>query len=145
MHIRQFGKQVWSINAKQDTPITQSWINVNKKGENHHLHSHPNSFISGVFYYHCNKNDSITFKNPNIAGHSISPKVNENAASYLAANIDFKVTTGVLILFPSWLEHNVKSNLYETPRISLSFNTQLSGIIGSSGTLTYSSVKYIKE
>ena len=29
--------------------ITQSWLNLSLKGQGHHLHHHPNSFISVVF------------------------------------------------------------------------------------------------
>ena len=33
-----------------DFYITQSWVNVATKGENHHSHRHPNSMLSGVYY-----------------------------------------------------------------------------------------------
>jgi hypothetical protein len=43
--------------------ITQSWINSTSKDEYHHIHSHANSFISGVLYIKAIKEiDSITFE-----------------------------------------------------------------------------------
>ena len=41
--------------------ITQSWLNYTKKGEFHHTHCHPNSYISGVFYIESDKGDGISF------------------------------------------------------------------------------------
>ena len=45
--------------------ITQSWINFTSPGQYHHKHSHPNSFISGIIYFHATGDkDRITFYNP---------------------------------------------------------------------------------
>ena len=35
--------------------ITQSWLNYTEKNQYHHRHEHPNSIISGVFYFNSNK------------------------------------------------------------------------------------------
>jgi len=43
------------LNAKQSFYITQSWINKNPVNSKHHEHVHPNSFISGVFYFRLNE------------------------------------------------------------------------------------------
>ena len=148
VQLRLYVKSVWGLTMRQNISITQSWINVNQKGEEHHLHNHPNSFISGVFYYHCNPNDSIFFKNPTLAGTSIST-INDIKAklphSVINTSAVFPAKTGNLILFPSWLEHNVKTNFSDTPRISLSFNTQLTGVIGDPKALTYTHCEYNKK
>ena len=44
--------------------ITQSWLNYTEKNQYHHKHEHPNSVISGVLYFDCDKkNDKIKFTN----------------------------------------------------------------------------------
>jgi hypothetical protein len=39
--------------------VTQSWLNYTKPGEFHHKHSHPNSLLSGVFYFNADKEKDI--------------------------------------------------------------------------------------
>ena len=44
--------------------LTQSWTNVTEPGENHHIHYHPNSIISGCIYVQADlENDEIVFSN----------------------------------------------------------------------------------
>ena len=45
--------------------ITLSWLNFTENGESHHIHTHPNSIISGVFYFQSTEDDKIIFKNKN--------------------------------------------------------------------------------
>ena len=45
--------------------ITQSWLNYTENTQFHHSHSHPNSYVSGVFYVDAQKEiDTITFHKP---------------------------------------------------------------------------------
>ena len=43
--------------------ITQSWLNRTKPQESHHIHNHPNSYLSGVLYVSCLPNDHINLVN----------------------------------------------------------------------------------
>ena len=45
--------------------VTQSWANTNIKGARHHEHVHPNSIISGVFYFQTNSSTPIIFNKTN--------------------------------------------------------------------------------
>jgi hypothetical protein len=54
--------QVYKPKFSIEIFVTQSWINWTKKGEYHHKHDHPNSFVSGVFYLSADPaKDTITF------------------------------------------------------------------------------------
>jgi uncharacterized protein (TIGR02466 family) len=47
--------------------ITQSWLNYTEENQYHHIHAHPNSVVSGVLYFDCDKeNDKIKFTNPKV-------------------------------------------------------------------------------
>ena len=52
---------------------TQSWLNYTEENQYHHQHSHPNSVVSGVLYFNCDKkNDKIKFtRNRSISDVSI--------------------------------------------------------------------------
>jgi len=117
--------------------ITQSWMNYTTKGENHHKHSHPNSYVSGIFYINAKKGvDRIKFYNSHY--QNILPitldvtKFNIfNASSWW-----YPVKTGDIILFPSSLEHGVDKKKETNIRISLSFNVFIKGKIGNNSKLT---------
>jgi uncharacterized protein (TIGR02466 family) len=114
--------------------ITQSWVNYTKPGEYHHKHAHPNSFISGVFYIQSDaEKDKIYFYKD---GYQ---QIKVPAADWNEWNSEswwFEAITGKLILFPSSLTHMVETVQAEQTRISLSFNTFLSGYIGDENDLT---------
>jgi len=131
-HLKIYVEHV--INPKEDLDfyITQSWLNVTKPGECHHVHHHPNSIISGVFYISTEKNDCIGFEEPNIRKHGqIMLPAKENN-TWNSINCFFPANNNELILFPSWLLHQVPPNKKATTdRISISFNTFVRGTIGS--------------
>jgi len=114
--------------------ITQSWVNYTKPGEYHHKHAHPNSFISGVFYIQSDEEkDKIYFYKD---GYQ---QIKVPAADWNEWNSEswwFEAVTGKLILFPSSLTHMVETVQAEQTRVSLSFNTFLSGYIGDENDLT---------
>ena len=123
------------INSNQRLVITQCWGNKNPKGSNHHEHTHPNSIISGVFYLRQDsKLPPIQFSKNNQHGMKLNPRSynNNNAATFLLPCI-----AGELILFPSSLRHSVPINQSDKERISLSFNTFSTDILGSKENLTH--------
>ena len=109
--------------------ITQSWVNYTTKGQFHHKHAHPNSFISGVFYVKSDVNkDRIYFFKDGYTQIRIPTK------DYNLYNSDswwLEVEEDSLILFPSSLSHAVEETQTDF-RVSLSFNTFLKGNIGDS-------------
>ena len=114
--------------------ITQSWINFTKKGQWHHKHAHPNSLVSGVFYFSANeKSDKIYFNKEEYQ------RIKLNPTEYNAYNSEtwwLEANTGRLIIFPSELSHNVAPVEEDETRISLSFNTFPKGVIGENDNLT---------
>ena len=57
-HIKEYVNIVYP-NSNIDVYITQSWANFTEPNQYHHKHSHPNSFISGVFYVNAIKNEDM--------------------------------------------------------------------------------------
>ena len=106
--------------------ITGCWANVNPPGASHGLHSHPNNFLSGVYYVQTPAGaDTINFHDPRIQTGIIRPPVTE----LTAANSDqvvVKVNSGTLLLFPAFLQHSVDANESGAERISISFNLMFS-------------------
>ena len=113
--------------------ITQSWINYSETGQWHHKHSHPNSFISGVFYLNTNPDDKIYFYRSGWQQIKFPP---ENWNPYNSESWWYEAVKGRLILFPSSLEHNVPTVTGNETRISMSFNTFPVGMVGEEMNLT---------
>lgn len=114
--------------------ITQSWLNFTGKGQFHHKHAHPNSFLSGVFYVNANPlTDKIFFFQDEYKQISV-PASEFNL--YNSESWWLEAGTGTLYLFPSSLTHMVETIGHEETRISLSFNTFLKGTIGDNHSLT---------
>jgi len=117
--------------------ITQSWLNYTETNQYHHKHAHPNSIISGVFYFDSDiKNDKILFSS-NKGYEQIKPIIDET--KYNIWNSEtwfFPVKTGNLFMFPSSTNHQVKNKQGSNTRISLAFNTFYKGTVGSNKALT---------
>jgi uncharacterized protein (TIGR02466 family) len=142
--LKQFCEQQLKIYVEQiinpkkelDFYITQSWLNITKPGEYHHKHHHQNSIISGVFYISTEKDDTITFSDPNAKIKELIMFESKEFNLWNTVNWKFPVANNTLVLFPSWLEHNVEPNEKATRnRISISFNTFVRGVLGKQNDL----------
>jgi uncharacterized protein (TIGR02466 family) len=112
-----------------DVYITQSWVNFTNKNESHYLHSHPNSYMSAVFYAQTTPDDKIFFKNPNMNLNCL--RVIPSAYNvWNSPTWWIPVEKNLLIVFPSFLEHYVEINMHDTVRISIAMNTFLRGTVG---------------
>ena len=122
-----FDDMMWSI---EDYQITDMWSNILKPGEGHSLHTHSNNILSGVYYVKT-KDTSIRFYDPRPQTRILIPKSKQdnkdNSTTWFYPSV-----TNRLLMFPSWLEHDVPSNTTQEDRISISWNIMFKGKIGSS-------------
>ncbi|MGH8656863.1 MAG: 2OG-Fe(II) oxygenase family protein [Gammaproteobacteria bacterium] len=106
--------------------ITGCWATVLTQGAAHRVHSHPNNFLSGVYYVRTYPGaDTINFHDPRIQTGIIRPPV----VALTAENSDqvvVRTKNGTLLIFPSYLQHSVDANASEHERISISFNIMFS-------------------
>ena len=136
-HIKVYVEQIIKPKEKLDFYITQSWINVTKPGEFHHKHAHQNSIISGVFYIAAEEDDKITFSDPNAKVKELIKFEVENYHMWNSTSWFLPVNNNELVLFPSWLSHQVEVNeKATTDRISIAFNTFVKGTLGKRKDLT---------
>ena len=97
--------------------ISSSWFNEMDDGGNVKLHRHEGSVISGALYFNLSNNPSpISFKNP-----LIPYKMMELYTGNSNYHQTIDVFEGLLILFPSWLEHETLPQ--SGKRCVISFNT----------------------
>ena len=116
--------------------ITQSWLNWTEQYKSHHKHQHGNSFLSGIFYIETDDDDKIYFYSRNVKQQTIIPNI-KNFNIFNSDSWWLKADKNSLIIFPSNLDHEVGSKLTSNTRISLSFNSFLTGKLGDERSLTY--------
>ena len=106
--------------------ITACWATVLARGAAHKLHSHPNNYLSGVYYVRTRPGaDTINFHDPRRQTAVIRPPVVELTAEN-TDQVVVRVSDGTLLMFPSYLEHSVDANASDEERISVSFNVMFS-------------------
>ena len=102
--------------------ITGCWANMSPTGDGHKAHTHPNNYLSGVYYVQTHEGaNRISFDDPRPQANVISPATSESTDEN-AGQIHVNVREGMLLLFPSWLQHLVPPNHSERMRISVAFN-----------------------
>jgi uncharacterized protein (TIGR02466 family) len=103
--------------------ITGLWVNVTPAGgTSHRSHTHPNNFLSGVYYVKTPAGgNTIIFSDPKPQTNIIAPAFAERNA-HNSRNAQIDVESGALILFPAWLPHSVNPNNGDSDRVSISFN-----------------------
>jgi len=135
-HVKNYLFDVLQCEKKINPYITQSWLNYTEQNQFHHEHSHPNSYISGVYYINANKEiDNITFLKPNDYATIVPSIVKYNTFNSSSWTLD--VETQDIILFPSFLPHKVGTKKENNKRISLAFNVFLKGELGTEKRRTF--------
>ena len=110
--------------------ITGCWANMSPSGAAHPPHTHPNNYLSGVYYAQVPpESGRIVFRDPRPQTTVFVPEVRQRTP-YNADQHSITPEPGDLILFQSWLSHLVEPNLSNEPRISIAFNVTLRGIVG---------------
>jgi uncharacterized protein (TIGR02466 family) len=99
------------------------WINILPEGGMHSSHIHPHSVISGTTYVAMPEGTSaLKLEDPRLAMMMLSPLRRKDAAQELQPFVYVKPEVGELLLWESWLRHEVPMNMSEEERISVSFN-----------------------
>jgi uncharacterized protein (TIGR02466 family) len=121
--VAQFAKNLEMDLSGKKLKMTSFWVNIMSTQVVHTMHIHPLSTISGTFYVQTPKNSSaIKFEDPRLVNFMASPPRKANARKENQRFISVAPKAGQLILFESWMRHEVPPNQSLDDRISLSFN-----------------------
>ncbi|HSM95858.1 MAG TPA: TIGR02466 family protein [Rhizomicrobium sp.] len=99
------------------------WINVMDRGGIHAAHIHPHSVISGTYYVEVPRGAAdIRFEDPRLAMMMAAPPRKEKARRQNQTFVRVSPRPGTLLLWESFLRHEVLSHGAPGKRISISFN-----------------------
>lgn len=122
-HVAEFVKDLEFDLDGKTLVLEDIWINILPEGGTHSGHIHPHSVISGTTYVKVPKGaPSIKFEDPRHAMMMAAPARKKDAREELRGFIYPAPETGDVLLWESWLRHEVPMNMAEDDRISVSFN-----------------------
>ena len=99
------------------------WINILPEGGTHSSHIHPHSVISGTTYVAMPAGTSaLKLEDPRLPMMMMAPVVKKDADPALRRFVYVTPEVGEVLLWESWLRHEVPMNMSEEERISVSFN-----------------------
>ena len=99
------------------------WVNLLKSGGHHSAHIHPHSVLSGTLYVEVPDGaGAIRFEDPRLGLMMAAPPRLEEAADELRPFVTVAPRRGLLLLWESWLRHEVLPGPGRGERLSISFN-----------------------
>ena len=105
--------------------IVAMWAIINKKNSFNVSHYHQNCYLSAAYYIRKPENSGdITFADPKQVRTYRSPRI-EKYTEYTRESVTIKPEEGDLIVFPSYLYHEVGVNLSNEDRVIISFNIDI--------------------
>lgn len=119
-HAVTFAKELaWDVKPKLDS----IWVNLLKPGGHHSAHIHPHSILSGTLYVEVPKGSGpIRFEDPRLPMMMAAPVRRDDAPEELRPFATVAPRPGLLLMWESWLRHEVLSGTAKADRLSISFN-----------------------
>ena len=99
------------------------WVNLLKSGGQHSGHIHPHSIISGTLYVEVpNGSGAVRFEDPRLPLMMAAPARDKDAPEELQPFVTVEPRAGLLLMWESWLRHEVLRGTARGERLSVSFN-----------------------
>lgn len=122
-HVAAFVEELGFDLGDRKLKCNALWINILPEGGTHSSHIHPHSVISGTTYVAMPEGTSaLKLEDPRLAMMMMSPLRRKDAPQELQPFIYLKPSVGEVLMWESWLRHEVPMNMAEDERISVSFN-----------------------
>lgn len=119
-------RRLFADSARQVEPMSwtlSAWANVNWQGHSNKMHTHPGATWSGVYYVDTGdtgneaEGSALYLSDP-------APARTGTFFPNLASNVLIRPAPGLMVLFPSYLQHGVQPHRGDRPRISIAFNAR---------------------
>ena len=118
-HVRSFASSLEFDLARRELAMTDCWVNIMPRQVVHGLHLHPLSTLSGTYYVKTPKGcPGLKFEDPRLDRFMAAPPRTGTSRPWVVIAAE----AGTLVLFESWLRHEVPPNPVAGERISISFN-----------------------
>lgn len=122
-HVASFTRTLeWDLRGRK-LAMTDCWVNIMPHQVVHSLHLHPLSSVSGTYYVQVPKGaPGIKFEDPRLDRFMAAPPRKSPCKPQNRQWVTLPAAPGQLVLFESWLRHEVSANTRRQERVSISFN-----------------------
>ena len=115
----------WDMTGRK-LALDNIWVNILAPGGGHTGHIHPHSVISGTYYVRIPRGASaLRFEDPRLPFMMAAPMPREDCDRPFRRFVTIAPEPGDLLMWESWLRHEVSVNRAEEERISISFNFRI--------------------
>lgn len=122
-HVLRFADHLDFDLEGRDLVMTDCWVNIMPKHAVHSLHLHPLSVISGTYYVKTPPGCSaLKFEDPRLSKFMAAPPRKASHKPHNRPFVSYPAKAGNVVLFESWLRHEVAANRLDAERVSISFN-----------------------
>jgi uncharacterized protein (TIGR02466 family) len=122
-HVRTFARSLEFDLEQRQLSMTDCWVNIMPHRVVHGLHLHPLSTLSGTYYVRTPKGSpGLKFEDPRLDRFMAAPPRIAVPRRDNRPWVVLPAEAGSLLLFESWLRHEVSPNPVAAERISISFN-----------------------
>jgi uncharacterized protein (TIGR02466 family) len=106
-----------------DLQMCSLWFNIMPANVSHTMHLHPHSVISGTYYLQMPLGArGLKLEDPRLLGYMATPPRKAKAKLENQWFVELKASAGEILLFESWLKHEVPPGKGKGDRVSVSFN-----------------------
>lgn len=122
-HVAAFAESVeWDL-VGRELGMTDCWVNIMPRRVAHSLHLHPLSTLSGTYFVQVPAGSpGLKFEDPRLDRFMAAPPRRAQSRPENKPWVTIPAAAGKLVLFESWLRHEVAANPVATERVSVSFN-----------------------
>ncbi|MDQ2891636.1 MAG: TIGR02466 family protein [Pseudomonadota bacterium] len=121
-HVARFA-DACAFDLDKKLKLDSIWVNVLKPGGTHAGHIHPHSVVSGTLYVAVPPGSgSLKLEDPRLPMMMAAPSRLADAGDEHATFVYVEPEVGSVLLWESWLRHEVTPNAAKSERISISFN-----------------------
>ena len=122
-HVRRYARALDLDLRSRKIHLSDFWVNIMPEHAAHGLHLHPLSFISGTYYVVTPPGCAgLKFEDPRLDRFMAAPPKLAGARPANRTHVTHPAQAGHVVLFESWLRHEVAANRTPAERISVSFN-----------------------
>jgi uncharacterized protein (TIGR02466 family) len=121
-HASAFAKDC-AFDLARKPRLDSLWVNLLRSGGHHSAHIHPHSIISGTLYVEVPQGSgAIRFEDPRLPLMMAAPTRRQDASQELQPFVTVEPRPGLLLMWESWLRHEVLPGTARGERLSISFN-----------------------
>jgi uncharacterized protein (TIGR02466 family) len=122
-HVAAYARALEFDLKGRDLAMTDCWINIMPRHVVHGLHLHPLATISGTYYVQTPRDCAgLKLEDPRLDRFMASPPRRSDCSPSSRPWVTIPAEAGKVVLFESWLRHEVLPNPVASERISISFN-----------------------